>query len=134
MKFTFIHYTEGWHTGPTVELSTIPPLGTLVKAGDDSVESFFDIYYVDNVLLADGCTNYLFVRPFEGYGVRAPLTEADRITEAIKDLTEAVDNFDDNMHHHIGSSHHRVVAHSLRHYRIAQSHTRSFALHDNPRP
>lgn len=98
MKFTFIHYTEGWHTGPTVELSTIPPLGTLVKAGDDSVESFFDIYYVDNVLLADGCTNYLFVRPFEGYGVRAPLTEADRITEAIKDLTEAVDNFDDNMH------------------------------------
>ena len=93
MKFTLRHYTEGWHTGACVELSTLPPLGTLVKAGGE--ESFEDIYYVDNILLADGGENYLMVRPFEGYGQRAPLTELDRTTEAIteglKEVTKAVD-------------------------------------------
>lgn len=95
MKFTLIHYTEGWSTGGCVELSALPPLGTLVKANDE--ESFDDIYYVDNVLFADGGENYLLVRPFEGYGQMAPLTEADRTNEAIKELTEAVDNLGDNL-------------------------------------
>lgn len=84
-----------------MELSTLPPLGTLVKSGYDGSEAFDDIYYVDNILLADGGENYLLVRPFEGYGERAPLTEADRateaVTEAVKELTEAVDNLGDNV-------------------------------------
>ncbi|MBR4851920.1 MAG: hypothetical protein IKU97_07710 [Tidjanibacter sp.] len=93
MKFTLIHYTEGWDTGACVELSAFPPLGTLVKASNE--ESFEDIYYVDNILLADGGENYLFVRPYEGYGRMAPLTELDRTTEAVaeglKEVTKAVD-------------------------------------------
>jgi hypothetical protein len=61
------------------------------------VESYDDIYYVDNIMFTDGGENYLFVRPFEGYGKRAPLTENDRIVEALKELTQAVDNLSDNV-------------------------------------
>jgi hypothetical protein len=75
----------------------VPPLGTLVKSNDESVESYDDIYYVDNIMFTDGGENYLFVRPFEGYGKRAPLTENDRIVEALKELTQAVDNLSDNV-------------------------------------
>ena len=96
-SFTLIHYTEGWRIGESISLSVVPPLGTLVKSNDESVESYDDIYYVDNIMFADGGENYLFVRPFEGYGKRAPLTENDRIVEALKELTQAVDNLSDNV-------------------------------------
>ena len=39
----------------------------------------------------------MFVRPFEAYGKRTPLTENDRIVEALKELTQAVDNLSDNV-------------------------------------
>lgn len=100
--FTLIHYTEGWEVGAQVALSAIPLLGTLVKADDEALESYNDIYYVDNVLFADGGENYLFVRPFEGYGQRAPLTENDRLQESIKELTNAVDNLSDNIMRELG--------------------------------
>ncbi len=101
MKFTLIHYTEGWHTGATVNLSTLPPLGSLVKANDNSSEDFEDIFYVDNIMLADGGDNYLFVRPYVGYGIMAPLTEADRISESIKEakkeIIKKLDEIDDRV-------------------------------------
>ena len=53
-------------------------------------EDFEDIYYVDNIMLADSGENYLFVRPYVGYGIMAPLTEADRISETIKDAKEEI--------------------------------------------
>ena len=96
-SFTLIHYTQGWHTGSRITLSEIPPLGTLVKAYDADIDNYNDIYYVDNIMFTDGGENYLFVRPFEGYGKRAPLTENDRIVEALKELTQAVDNLSDNV-------------------------------------
>lgn len=101
MRFTLIHYTEGWHTGATVNLSTLPPLGSLVKANDNSSEDFEDIFYVDNIMLADGGENYLFVRPYVGYGIMAPLTEADRISESIKEakkeIIKKLDEIDDRV-------------------------------------
>lgn len=101
MKFTLIHYTEGWELGATVNLSTLPPLGTLIKADDDGSEDYNDIFYVDNILLANGGENYLLVRPFVGYGIMAPLTEADRISEAIKEAKEEIvkklDDIDDRV-------------------------------------
>ena len=96
-SFTLIHYTQGWRIGESISLSVVPPLGTLVKSNDESVENYNDIYYVDNIMFTDGGENYLFVRPFEGYGKRAPLTENDRIVEALKELTQAVDNLSDNV-------------------------------------
>ena len=96
-SFTLIHYTQGWHTSSRITLSEIPPLGTLVKAYDADIDNYNDIYYVDNIMFTDGGENYLFVRPFEGYGKRAPLTENDRIVEALKELTQAVDNLSDNV-------------------------------------
>ena len=97
MDFTLIHYTEGWRIGATVTLSGTPAAGTLVKASLDSPEDYTDIYYIDNVLWGDGGENYLFVRPFEGYGEMAPMTEIDRLKEGIKEVTEAVDNLNDNI-------------------------------------
>ena len=97
MQFTLIHYTDGWRIGATVTLSGTPAAGTLVKATMDSPEDYTDIYYIDNVLWGDGGENYLFVRPFEGYGEMAPMTEIDRLREAIKEVAEAVDNLDDNV-------------------------------------
>lgn len=97
MVFTLIHYTEGWRIGATVTLSTTPAAGTLVKASLDSPDDYTDIYYVDNVLFSDGGENYLFVRPWEGYGEMAPLTEIDRLREGIKEIAEAVDNLNDNI-------------------------------------
>lgn len=99
MKFTLIHYTEGWTTGGCVELSTLPPIGTLIKSG--APECYNDIFYVDNILLADGGENYLLVRPFEGYGYRAPLTESDRLAESIreaqKEITQKLDDVQDHL-------------------------------------
>lgn len=97
MQFTLIHYTDGWRIGATVTLSGVPVAGTLVKASLDSPEDYTDIYYIDNILWGDGGENYLFVRPFEGYGEVAPLTESDRLRATINDVVEAVDNLTDNV-------------------------------------
>lgn len=98
LRFKLIHYTSGWSVGPTVELSALPSAGMLVKAdGPEAIDLGENIYYVDNVMLGDGGDNYLFVRPYEGYGATTPLTEADRIEAAIKDLSEAIDNMGDNI-------------------------------------
>ncbi len=97
MQFTLIHYTEGWRIGATVTLSGTPAAGTLVKASLDTPDDYTDIYYIDNVLWGDGGENYLFVRPFEGYGEMAPMTEIDRLKEGIKEVAEAVDNLNDNI-------------------------------------
>ncbi len=97
MQFTLIHYTDGWRIGATVTLSGVPVAGTLVKASLDSPEDYTDIYYIDNILWGDGGENYLFVRPFEGYGEVAPLTESDRLKATMNDVVEAVDNLTDNV-------------------------------------
>ena len=97
MQFTLIHYTDGWRIGATVTLSGVPVAGTLVKASLDSPEDYTDIYYIDNILWGDGGENYLFVRPFEGYGEVAPLTESDRLRATMNDVVEAVDNLTDNV-------------------------------------
>ncbi|MBR5830961.1 MAG: hypothetical protein IKY63_06840 [Tidjanibacter sp.] len=97
MQFTLIHYTDGWRIGATVTLSGVPVAGTLVKASLDSPEDYTDIYYIDNILWGDGGENYLFVRPFEGYGEVAPLTESDRLKATMSDVVEAVDNLTDNV-------------------------------------
>ena len=97
MQFTLIHYTEGWRIGATVTLSGTPAAGTLVKASLDTPDDYTDIYYIDNVLWGDGGENYLFVRPFEGYGEMAPMTEIDRLNEKLKEISEAIDNLNDNV-------------------------------------
>ena len=97
MVFTLIHYTEGWRIGATVTLSGVPAAGTLVKASLDTPDNYTDIYYIDNLLWGDGGENYLFVRPWEGYGEMAPRTEIDRLKEGLKEVTEAVDNLNDNI-------------------------------------
>ncbi len=97
MLFTLIHYTEGWRIGATVTLSGVPAAGTLVKATMDSPEDYTDIYYIDNVLWGDGGENYLFVRPFEGYGEVAPLTEIDRLKTSVDEVVAAIDNLNDNI-------------------------------------
>ena len=97
MQFTLIHYTEGWRIGATVTLSGTPAAGTLVKASFDTPDNYTDIYYIDNVLWGDGGENYLFVRPFEGYGEMAPMTEIDRLNEKLKEIAEAIDNLNDNV-------------------------------------
>lgn len=97
ISFTLIHYTEGWHLGATVTLAAVPAAGSLVKSTLDAPENYSDIYYVDNVLWSDGGVNYLFVRPFDGYGEMAPLTESDRLREAVEEVTQAVDNLTDNI-------------------------------------
>lgn len=97
ITFTLIHYTEGWTLGATVALSAVPAVGSLVKSTFDAPEDYSDIYYVDNVLWSDGGENYLFVRPYEGYGEMAPMTEIDRLKEAVEEVTSAIDNLTDNI-------------------------------------
>lgn len=72
-------------------------VGSLVKSTDDAPEDYSDIYYVDNVLWSDGGENYLFVRPYEGYGEMAPLTEIDRLKEAVEEVSSAIDTLSDNI-------------------------------------
>lgn len=104
MKFTLIHYTEEWRIGATVELDATPQPGTLVKSSLDSPENYSDIYYVDNILWGEGGDNYIFARPYNGYGRKAPLTEIDRvdatleeIQTAVGDLAMAIDTLNDNI-------------------------------------
>lgn len=96
-SFTLIHYTSGWEVGSTITLNGVPTAGTLVKATEDAPEDYADIYYIDNVLWGEGGQNYLFVRPYLGYGETAPMTEIDRLKVAIDEVTAAVDNLTDNV-------------------------------------
>lgn len=97
MKFTLLFYTDGWTTGPVIELSHVPSPGNVVwtagkRRGEDG-----DMYYVDNVMYPergmDGEeTVYLYVRPYKGYGEYAPLTEADRIVERLGEIKGLIDS------------------------------------------
>lgn len=95
MKFSLIHYTDGWEAGPTIELDHIPAPGSVVwtkrgKSADDT-----EMCYVDNVMYAEKGIDrddliYLYVRPYTGYSRYAPMTETDRITEKLEKLTEEI--------------------------------------------
>lgn len=103
ITFRLIHYTEGWQTGREVNLSALPQAGMLLKADEpESIDLGSGLYYVDNVMLGDGGDNYLFVRPYEGYGTSSPLTELDRLDATVRELSEAVDNLCDNIMERLG--------------------------------
>lgn len=95
--FTLIHYTEEWRVGATVELDAAPQLGTLVRSTLDKSDKYSDIYYVDNILWGDGGENFLFVRPYNGYGRKAPLTELDRLNMTVEEMASAIDLLNDNI-------------------------------------
>ena len=83
MKFTLLFYTDGWESGPTVELSHIPAPGSIVWTGGRRRDEEDSMYYVDNVMYPERGmdredTVYLYVRPYTGYTRYAPMTEADR--------------------------------------------------------
>ena len=50
MKFTLLFYTDGWESGPTVELSHIPAPGSIVWTGGRRRDEGDSMYYVDNVM------------------------------------------------------------------------------------
>ena len=88
MKFTLLFYTDGWESGPTVELSHIPAPGSIVWTGGRRRDEEDSMYYVDNVMYPERGmdredTVYLYVRPYTGYTRYAPMTEADRIVDRI---------------------------------------------------
>ncbi len=97
LRFTLIHYLDGWHLGATVELDAAPQLGTLIKASSDNPDNYSDIYYVDNILWGDGGENYIFARLYKGYGQKAPLTELDRLAMSVEELSSAIDTLNDNI-------------------------------------
>lgn len=97
LRFTLIHYTDGWRIGATVELDATPQLGTLVRAPHDNQDNYSDIYYVDNILWGDGGENYIFARPYKGYGQKAPLTELDRTGTTLEEIASAIDLLNDNI-------------------------------------
>lgn len=96
MKFTLLFYTDGWESGPTVELSHVPAPGSVVWIGPrrrDDEDG--EMYYVDNVMYPErgmdrDDTVYLYVRPYNGYMEYGPKTEADRIAERLVGLQEEV--------------------------------------------
>ena len=72
MKFTLQFYTDGWESGPTVELSHIPAPGSIVWTGGRRRDEEDSMYYVDNVMYPERGmdredTVYLYVRPYTGY-------------------------------------------------------------------
>lgn len=88
MKFTLLFYTDGWESGPTVELAHIPAPGSVVWAGGRRRGEDGAMYYVDNVMYPEvGMERedsiYLYVRPYTGYAKYAPMTEADRLAEKL---------------------------------------------------
>lgn len=88
MKFTLLFYTDGWESGPTVELAHIPTPGTIVWAGGRRRGEDGAMYYVDNVMYPEAGLEredvvYLYVRPYTGYAKYAPMTEADRLAEKL---------------------------------------------------
>lgn len=81
MKFTLLFYTDGWESGPTVELSHIPSPGSIVWTGGRRRDEEDSMYYVDNVMYPERGMEredvvYLYVRPYTGYTRYAPMTEA----------------------------------------------------------
>ena len=79
MKFTLLFYTDGWESGPTVELSHIPAPGSIVWTGGRRRDEGDSMYYVDNVMYPERGmdredTVYLYVRPYMGYTRYAPMT------------------------------------------------------------
>lgn len=91
MKFTLLFYTDNWEIGPSVELSGMPALGSVVWINDRRERYEHDMYYVDNIMYADSSINedetvYLYVRPYTGYSRYAPKTESDRLAENIDKL------------------------------------------------
>ena len=93
MKFTLLFYTDGWESGPTVELSHIPAPGSIVWTGGRRRDEEDSMYYVDNVMYPERGmdredTVYLYVRPYTGYTRYAPMTEADRIVERLTAVGE----------------------------------------------
>ena len=93
MKFTLLFYTDGWESGPTVELSHIPAPGSIVWTGGRRRDEEDSMYYVDNVMYPERGmdredTVYLYVRPYTGYTRYAPMTEADRIVERLAAVGE----------------------------------------------
>lgn len=97
INFTLIHYTEEWRIGATVELDAAPQPGTLVRSSADTPDNYSDIYYIDNILWGDRGENYLFVRPYNGYGRKAPLTEMDRLNMTVEEMASAIDLLNDNI-------------------------------------
>ncbi len=94
MKFTLLFYTDGWESGPTVELAHVPAPGSVVwirpRRRDDEDGG---MYYVDNVMYPERGmdaedTVYLYVRPYNGYMEYGPKTETDRIAERLVALQE----------------------------------------------
>ncbi len=94
MLFTLIHYTTGWDKGVTLDLKATPTVGSLVSTMD--FENDDSIFYVDNLLFTEA-GNYLFVRPYEGYGSTAPLTESDRTRQAIERLQAQTERNSDTL-------------------------------------
>lgn len=91
MKFTLLFYTDGWVSGPTVELSHIPSPGSIVWTGGRRRDDEDSMYYVDNVMYPERGMEredvvYLYVRPYTGYTRYAPMTEADRLAEKLADI------------------------------------------------
>lgn len=93
MKFTLLFYTDNWESGPTVELASMPTTGSVVWVRGADRDDEGAMYYVDNIMHAERGidvedTVYLYVRPYTGYALYAPKTEADRLTERITALEE----------------------------------------------
>lgn len=96
MKFTLLFYTDGWTTGPVIELSHTPSPGNIVWTAGKRRGVDGDMYYVDNVMYPERGmdreeTVYLYVRPYKGYGDYAPLTESDRIVERLGEIKGLMD-------------------------------------------
>ena len=53
MKFTLLFYTDGWESGPTVELSHIPAPGSIVWTADAMEDGQqLHIEKLDDIVLA----------------------------------------------------------------------------------
>lgn len=93
MKFTLLFYTDNWESGPTVELASMPTTGSVVWVRGAHGEEDGAMYYVDNIMypergIDDEATLYLYVRPYTGYALYAPKTEADRLAERMESLEQ----------------------------------------------
>lgn len=93
MKFTLLFYTDNWESGPTVELASMPATGSVVWVRGSNRDEDGAMYYVDNIMYPERGidaedTLYLYVRPYTGYALYAPKTEADRLSERMASLEE----------------------------------------------
>lgn len=97
MKFTLLFYTNGWASGPVIELSHIPSPGNVVWTAGKRQGEDGDMYYVDNVMYPERGveqedTVYLYVRPYTGYANYAPLTESDRIVDKLREVKNLMES------------------------------------------